>query len=161
MAAYRELAAGQPDVFRADLARALTNQAGRLADLGRREEALAAIGEAVAATGSWPRPGRMCSGTTWRGRWATWPSLADLGRPEEALAAIEEAVAAYRELAAAQPDAFRPSLAMSLNNRRNRLADLGRREEALAAIEEAVGRLTGSWPRPIRTRSGPTSEVAE
>jgi tetratricopeptide (TPR) repeat protein len=34
--------------------------------------------------------------------------------------------------------AFRPNLAMSLNNLSNRLSDLGRREEALKAIEEAV-----------------------
>ena len=44
------------------------------------------------------------------------PGLADLGRREEALAAIEEAADIYRELAAARPDAFRPDLAMSLNN---------------------------------------------
>jgi hypothetical protein len=46
---------------------------------------------------------------------------ADLGRPEDALTAIEEAVAIRRELAAARPDAFRPDLAMSLNNLSNRL----------------------------------------
>ena len=49
MAAYRELAAARPDVFRPDLAMSLGNQSDRLADLGRPEEALAAIGEAVAA----------------------------------------------------------------------------------------------------------------
>ncbi len=43
-----------------------------------------------------------------------------------------------RELAAARPDAFRPDLAMSLNNLANRLSHLGRREAALAAVEEAV-----------------------
>ena len=64
--------------------------------------------------------------------------LSGLGRREEALAAIEEAVGSTGALAAARPDAFRPDLAMSLNNLSNRLSDLGRREEALAAIEEAV-----------------------
>ena len=44
----------------------------------------------------------------------------------------------YRELAAAQPDAFRPDLAMSLNNLAVRLGELGRPEDALAAIQEAV-----------------------
>ena len=48
------------------------------------------------------------------------------------------ASAAYRELARARPDAFRPDLAMSLNNQSAFLSELGRREEALAAIEEAV-----------------------
>jgi tetratricopeptide (TPR) repeat protein len=64
--------------------------------------------------------------------------LAQLGRREDALAAIEQAVAIRRGLAAARPDAFRPDLALSLNNQSNRLAQLGRREDALAAIEEAV-----------------------
>ena len=47
------------------------------------------------------------------------------------------------------PDAFRPDLAMSLNNLSARLAGLGRREEALAAIEEAVTirrELATRWP---------------
>jgi hypothetical protein len=46
--------------------------------------------------------------------------------------------AVYRELAAARPDAFRPHLAMPLNNLAILLGDLGRREDALAAIQEAV-----------------------
>jgi tetratricopeptide (TPR) repeat protein len=65
-------------------------------------------------------------------------SLGDLGRREEALTAIEEAVTAYHALAQAQPNAFLPDLAMSLNNRAGRLSDLGRRGEALTASEEAV-----------------------
>ena len=52
---------------------------------------------------------------------------------------IEEAVELYRRLAAANPAAYEPHLADSLNNLSIRLADAGRREEALAAIEEAVG----------------------
>ncbi len=125
-----------------------------------------------------------------------------MGRREDALAAGREAADAYRELAAARPDAFRPDLAGSLNNLSLRLADLGRREDALAAIQEGAqvyrelaaarpdafrpglarsltnlaaaperhgaarggaGRKprnrqqsAGSWPRPARTRSGPT-----
>jgi tetratricopeptide (TPR) repeat protein len=43
-----------------------------------------------------------------------------------------------RELAAARPDAFRPALAMSLNNQSGALVELGRGEDALAAITEAV-----------------------
>ena len=43
----RELAAARPDAFRPDLAASLNNLSLRLADLGRREEALAAIQEAV------------------------------------------------------------------------------------------------------------------
>ena len=47
--------------------------------------------------------------------------LSDLGRREEALERAEEASDLYRELAAARPDAFRPDLAMSLNNLASRL----------------------------------------
>ena len=44
---HRQLAAARPDVFLPDLAMSLKNQSGRLADLGRREEALAAIEQAA------------------------------------------------------------------------------------------------------------------
>jgi tetratricopeptide (TPR) repeat protein len=110
-----------------------------LSRLGRREEALAAIGEAV---------------TTYRQLADARPDaflpdlaaslnnqsgcLSELGRREEALAAIGEAVTTYRQLADARPDAFLPDLAASLNNQSVFLSELGRREEALAAIGEAV-----------------------
>jgi hypothetical protein len=45
------LAADRPDVFLPDLANALNSQSNVLADLGRREEALAAIEEAVQILG--------------------------------------------------------------------------------------------------------------
>jgi tetratricopeptide (TPR) repeat protein len=75
-----------------------------------------------------------------RARWLHFLSawLSDLWRWKEALAAIEEAVSINRELARANPDAFRPELASSLNGRWDVLSKLGRQEEALAAIEEAV-----------------------
>jgi hypothetical protein len=50
-----------------------------------------------------------------------------------------EAAEIYRELAAARPDAFRPDLALALNNLAVRLGELGRWEEALAASQEAAG----------------------
>jgi len=122
-----------------DLATSLNNLSNRLGELGRREQALAAIEEAVAIRRrlAEARPD------------AFLPDLAsslnnlsirlgELGRREQALAAIEEAVASYRRLAEARPDAFLPNLAMSLNTLSNRLGELGRREQALAAIEEAV-----------------------
>ena len=130
---------GQPDALRSDLARSLNNLSNRLADVGRREDALAAIEEAVtirrelaAARPDEFRPGLAGSLNNLSAR------LAGLGRPEDALAAGEEATNIYRELAAARPDAFRPDLAMSLINLSVRLADLGRPEDALAAIEEAT-----------------------
>ena len=183
----------------------LNNQSACLADLGRREEALAAIEEAVThlpRAGAGP-PGRLPPDLAtslnnqsdrladWGGgrrRWprsrkpsasaASWPGppgrlpprprhvaeqpvlrLADLGRREEALAAIEEAASIYRELARARPDAFRPDLAMSLNNQ-SPPGRPGRREEALATIEEAVT-IRRELARPARTPSCPTWQFAE
>ena len=107
--------------------------------LGRREEALAAIEEAVTIRRELARArpdaflpdlaGSLNNQSVF---------LSGLGRREEALAAIEEAVTIRRELARARPDAFLPDLAGSLNNQSVFLSGLGRREEALAAIEEAV-----------------------
>ena len=85
----------------ANRAMSLITESGRLADLGRREEALAAIEEAtgihrqLAAA----RPDAflpdLATALNNRSR-----RLAELGRREEALAAIEEAVTIRRQLAA-------------------------------------------------------------
>ena len=55
-----------------------------------------------------------------------------------AVVLTEQLVKRYSELVAANPAAYEPDLAGSLNNLSNRLAEAGRRDEALAAIEEAV-----------------------
>ena len=124
-------------------ASSLNNLSGRLSDLGRREDALAAIEEAVeiyrrlaAQRPDAFAPNLASSLNNLSG------CLSDLGRREDALAAIEEAVDIRRRLAAQHPDAFAPNLASSLNNLSGCLSDLGRREDALAAIEEAVGDLS-------------------
>ena len=44
----------------------------------------------------------------------------------------------YRRLAAANPAAYEPDLAMSLNNLSVDLADAGRRDEALTASQDAA-----------------------
>jgi tetratricopeptide (TPR) repeat protein len=119
-------------------ARLYNNQANRLSELGRREEALEAVEEAVAV---------------YRGLTVTRPDafmpdfaaslnnlsnmLSQLGRREEALEAVEEAVAIRRGLAAERP-ASMSNLPNSLNNQSIMLSQLGRREEALEAVEEAV-----------------------
>jgi hypothetical protein len=54
------------------------------------------------------------------------------------LAASEEAVASYRELAAADPAAFSPDLAMSLNNLSVQRSAAGDQAGGVSAIEEAV-----------------------
>jgi len=62
----------------------------------------------------------------------------EMGQRAEALDSITEAVKHYRQLAEANPDAFRPDLAMSLNNLANRQSEMGQRAEALDSITEAV-----------------------
>ena len=65
--------------------------------------------------------------------------LGDLGQWEDALAVSEEAVAAYRELATASPDRYRPDLAHSLHYLGVRFFALRRHAEALPPAQEAVG----------------------
>jgi tetratricopeptide (TPR) repeat protein len=117
----------------------LNTRAVLLGDLGRREEALTAIEEAVTAyrqladarpDAFLPNLAMSLNNQSLR--------LSDLGRREDALTAIEEAVTICRQLADARPDAFLPNLAGSLNNQSACLSDLGRREDALTAIEEAL-----------------------
>ncbi|WP_240677884.1 tetratricopeptide repeat protein, partial [Actinacidiphila soli] len=122
-----------------DLAGSLNNLSGRLGALGRREEALEAITEAVDIRRELARvrpdaflPNLAASLNNLSA------DLGDLGQREEALKAITEAVDIRRELARTRPDAFLPNLAGSLNNLSGRLGALGRREEALEAITEAV-----------------------
>jgi tetratricopeptide (TPR) repeat protein len=120
-------------------ARNLLNLSNWMSRLGRLEDALAAIEEAVTAYRQLAaaRPdaflpdlaGSLTNQSVF---------LSDVGRREDALAAIEQSVKLRRQLAAARPDAFLPDLAMSLSNQSLRLADMGRREDALAAIEQAV-----------------------
>jgi tetratricopeptide (TPR) repeat protein len=121
------------------LAGSLNNLAPRLADLGQREDALAAIEEAAqvyrelaAARPDAFRPALAGSLHNLS------VQLAGLGRAEDALAGQLDAVTIRRELAAARPDAFRPALAGSLHNLSVQLAGLGRAEDALAGQLDAV-----------------------
>jgi tetratricopeptide (TPR) repeat protein len=155
--------AGEPDAA-GRLAASLNNLAVRLGDLGRREDALAAIREAVtilrALAAARPDAFRPDLASSLNNLAA---DLAGLGRREDALAAIQEAAGIRRELAAARPDAFRPDLATSLNNLAVRLGDLGRREDALAAIQEAVTirrELAARWPAAYQHELEQSLQVA-
>ena len=64
--------------------------------------------------------------------------LSEAGLREEALTIAGEAVELYRELATANPDAFRPVLTGSLNNLAIRHSNAGQRQEALTIAGEAV-----------------------
>jgi tetratricopeptide (TPR) repeat protein len=107
--------------------------------VGRREDALTAIEEAVKIRRALAaaRPDAFLPDLA--GSLNNQSNLLrDVGRREDALTAIEEAVKIRRALAAARPDALLPDLAASLNNQSILLRDVGRREDALTAIEEAV-----------------------
>lgn len=117
----------------------LVDLSNRLGDLGRREEALATIEQAVAIRRQLAEadpdtflPGLAAALNNQSGR------LAELGRWEEALATAGEAITLYRRLAKARPDAFLPGLAATLNNRSLQLTTLGRWEEAMATAAESV-----------------------
>jgi tetratricopeptide (TPR) repeat protein len=136
---HREQAAGQPDASTPDLATALNKLSARLADLGWREDALAAADEAVSIYRQLAaaRPDAFIPDL------ATALNnlslhLADLGWREQALAANQEALDIHLQLEAYRRDPFDPGLATALNNLSSRLADLGHPEDALAAIQAAV-----------------------
>ena len=136
---YRRLAAANPTDYEADLASLLSNLSGCLADAGRHDEALAAAGEAVAvyrrlaATDPAAYESDLAtslnnlSAEVVRGQEALFASLDNVwdmldlaaqhqeAQHQEALDPIEEAVAIYRRLAAANPAAYEPDLAASLN----------------------------------------------
>ena len=151
---YRQLTAAQPDTLAPDLAAALNNLANGLGNLDQRQDALAAIEEAVTRYRQLDaaQPGPFTPELA-----AALNNLAnrlgDLDRREDALAAIQEAVSRYRQLDAAQPGPFTPELAAALNNLANRLGDLDRREDALATDPGGGDRLADSWPTPCRMSS--------
>ena len=121
------------------VATALNNLAGRLSDLGRREEALGSAQEAVTImrTLAERRPDAFLPDLA--GSLNNLANrLSDLGRREEALDSAQEAVTIRRGLAERRPNAFLTGLATSLSNLAIMLGELGRREEAIQTAQEAV-----------------------
>ena len=136
----------------------LNNLSIRLAEAGRRDEALTASQDAVdihrrlaAANPAAYEPDLATSLNNLS------VDLADAGRRDEALTAIQDAVEIRRRLAAANPAAYEPDLATSLNNLSIQLADAGRRDEGLTAITRTPSTSTGGWPRPTPPPTNPTS----
>ncbi|MEU7824821.1 tetratricopeptide repeat protein [Catellatospora sp. NPDC049133] len=136
---HRRVAAVDPGRYLPDLATSLHNASLRLGDIGRSQEALAAISEAVhirrqLAEGDpathLPLLARSLNSLS--------VDLSDLDRRKEGLASITEAVEIQRRLAEDDPEAHLPSLALSLGNLAIDLAHFGRRAESLAVINEAV-----------------------
>jgi tetratricopeptide (TPR) repeat protein len=128
-----------PVVQQTKLARCYGTLGFRLAAVGRREDALAALDRGVQTyrqlehscpNGFLPE---LATSLNNMGN-----GLSDLGRCEDALAAFVEALQIFRRLAENRESAFLPDLAMVLGNQGRILPELGRCEEALAATEEAL-----------------------
>jgi hypothetical protein len=135
----RSLTEVDPKAHGPDLAMALNSLSIRLANAGRRDEALEVIEESVdayrllaEASPEVYAPDLALALNNLSNR------LAESGRRDEGLKAIEDSVEMYRLLAEASSSVYTPILASALNNLSIRLADAGRRDEALEAIEEAV-----------------------
>lgn len=135
------------------LATSLHNLSARFIELGRWEESLTAITEAVGLyrTLADTQPDAFRSKLA-DGLINLAGALSKQGLGAEGLAASREAVSLYRTLADAQPDEFRLGLADALNSLARNLEDLDRREEALETITEAVGihrAVAESWPDTV------------
>jgi tetratricopeptide (TPR) repeat protein len=135
---FRILAAAQPETYRPSLANALDRLSNELWRLGRREEAVPVLEEAVqicrelAAARPAFRPGLAIALYRLAGR------LLLLRRHAEALLANDEAVKIYREVAAANPDLFRTGLLSALSEREQILIGLGRLEESMTVSQEVM-----------------------
>jgi hypothetical protein len=117
----------------------LSRLGNQLMGLGRHQEALAVIEEAIGAY-------RKLIGDRSEERLRDLArslsnlsnSLSALGRRDQALTAIDEAVVLYRELLRIGQNSYLTELAGSLTNQSRCLSAAGRRAEALAASEEAL-----------------------
>jgi tetratricopeptide (TPR) repeat protein len=141
---YRLQATINPERYQPHLAASLTSLGFRLSDLGRPVEALTAVREAVGLYQE------LTSTATGQQHPALAAILAESGSETPDLVlqpaqeevslygTLREAKSLYRELAAADPDRYRPDLALSLINLGARFSVLRQPEEALSAVQEAV-----------------------
>lgn len=128
-----------PDLFRPYLAEGLSRVARYWSDLGRPDEALPQIREAVAVfralTETDPDQYRSWLARSLDHLGAT---LTELGRSDEALPVADEAVTIYRMLAEAEPDRHLDGLAVALNSLGIHWSMRGDPDRALPAGVEAV-----------------------
>jgi tetratricopeptide (TPR) repeat protein len=130
----------------------LAGWATPLSALGRREEALAATQEAVDIYRDLARPTPRPSSPTWRPASTTWARCSPPWAGGRRRWRRRRRRWTSTATGPANPQAFLPDLAMSLNNLGAMLSALGRREEALAATQEAVD-IYRDWPRTPRPSS--------
>lgn len=133
----RLLMRANPAAYEPDLALSLTNLSGRLAEMGRPDEALAAIQEAVTIRRRLANADPVHEPDLATSLAQLSISLSQLGDLDDALTAAQNAVAIRRRHA--QGDAAsEQELATSLDNLGIRLSNAGLLKEALTASEEAT-----------------------
>jgi tetratricopeptide (TPR) repeat protein len=117
---------------RPQLADSLNNLGIQLAGVGRSDEALAPIEEAVAIRRELAQedPGRYNAQLA-NALYDLGHRLGAIGRRDDAVAATEEAVAIRRGLAQEDPGQYNPPLASALYDLGHRLVAVGRRDDAL------------------------------
>ncbi|HSV66542.1 MAG TPA: tetratricopeptide repeat protein [Mycobacteriales bacterium] len=132
MEAYRRLAQANPAAYQPDLARSLNNLSIRLGELGRREEGLAAVEEAVEAYRRLAETNPAAyQPDLARSLWAVgWVCVGQRSLLVRGLPAVEEAVAILTPLAERLPAAHASRLAAMRATMADLLDQLGRTEEA-------------------------------
>lgn len=118
----------------------LLNDMGRAhSALGRREEALATVQEAVAISRQLAKSNPQAFLPYLAGSLNNLgEALSAIGHSEEALSVAQEAADLYCQLAESSPQTYLPYVAASLNNLGLRLSALRQWEPALAATQKAV-----------------------
>lgn len=165
----RTTARNNPEASRTSLSAVLNNLAGCLLGLRREHPALAAIEEAVelrrALADATPNAFQPALAESLVVLSKCWASLARQERSpaagKKALEASEEAVAIHGALATADPEAFRPALATSLDNRSAILFDGGQSEAALSASVEAVKAMSQSFLERPEALAGPMWSIID
>lgn len=140
VAAARQLAGTDPDVYRPWLARLLVGLSTGLRDSGDPAKRVAAAQEGVAI---YQQAERAKPGLYEADLGSAMASLSlrhlDAGCPADAVSAGAQAVEIYQDLLSGSREQYRPSLARALQNQGVFLAKAGREPEALAAAKQAVG----------------------
>ena len=138
---YRALAEDNPAVQQAGLAQALANLGIGLERVGRYQDGLAAVEEAVARYRALAEDNPAVQQAGLAQALANLGiGLGRVGRYQDGLAAGEEAVARYRALAEDNLAVHQADVAWALANVGAALQRDGRYREAVAAVEEVVAR---------------------
>jgi tetratricopeptide (TPR) repeat protein len=130
---------------REDVVRVLRSKGFELAQLGRREEAIAAYDDLLARFGSAPEP--SIREHVARAFCNKGVELGELGRREEAIAAYDVLLARF---GSATEPSIREDIAVALCNKGVELGQLGRCEEATAACNDLLARYGSATEPSIR-----------